>query len=232
MAPAPRFLGTLLPAANRVVEPVTAALLRGLPVTPLFTRIAGHDEAAPLMAAGLLAEARPDAIVLAEGGGLATGLEGDRALVAAITARTGIPADTPGLALLRTLRRLDIWRVGLIGPHPRAVNAALVRGLAAEGIAVPAEASIGLDDTLSHAAVSAEEIRAMARRVARAPAVQAVLAWNTGMAAAPLAAALESELGLPVLDSVALGVLGGLEAAGLAARPEARWGLVFAEPVR
>ena len=38
--PAPQLLGIMLPSANTVVEPVTMEILRGLGVTPVFTRFA------------------------------------------------------------------------------------------------------------------------------------------------------------------------------------------------
>lgn len=74
---APQLLGIMLPSANTVVEPVTTAILRGLGITPLFTRFAKrgasdpspdqHDLDALLAAADLLADARPAAIILAAG---------------------------------------------------------------------------------------------------------------------------------------------------------------------
>lgn len=235
--PSPRLLATLLPSANTVVERTTIALLRDLPVAPLFTRVPkrgavdpfpdSHDTERLLAAAELLADARPDAIVLSAGKGAVIGLEHDRALVAAIRARFGIPVDTPGLALTRALAALGVARIGLIGPHARDYNACATRGLAAEGIEVLAEASLGLKDNLSFASVRADVVAAMARQVARAPGVGAVVAWNTNCLAAHLAAGLEAELGIPVLDATALGVWGGLSVAGIAARPGPGWGRLF-----
>jgi maleate isomerase len=237
LPPAPRLLATLLPSANTVVERTTIALLHGLKVAPLFTRVPkrgavdpfpdSHDTEGLLAAAELLADARPDAIVLSAGKGAAIGLEHDRALVAAIRGRFGIPADTPGLALLRALAALGITRIGLIGPHARGFNDRVAQGLAAEGITVLAQAALGLADNLAFASVRGDVLAAMARQVARAEGVQAVVAWNTNSAAAPLAATLEAELGLPLLDATALGVWGGLGVAGIAARPGPGWGRLF-----
>jgi len=53
------------------------------------------------------------------------------------------------------------------------------------------------------------------RRAERAKGVQAVVAWNTNCFAAPLAAGLEAELGVPVLDATLLGVWDGLRLAGV-----------------
>ena len=231
------LLATILPSANTVVERTTIAMLHGLPVAPLFTRMAtrgatdpfpdSHDTQALLDAAALLADARPEAIVLSAGKGAVIGIDHDRALVAAIADRTGIAADTPGLALLRALRALSARRIALIGPHDAGYNMRTARGLAAEGIETLAEASLGLADNLSFASTGFEAIAAMARQVARVPALQAVVAWNTNCAAAPLAAQLEAELGLPVLDATALGIWGGLGVAGISVRPGPEWGRLF-----
>ena len=238
LLPSPRhLLATILPSANTVVERTTIAMLGGLPVAPLFTRMAKrgatdpfpdrHDMAALLDAAMLLADARPDAIVLSAGKGAVIGLDHDRALVGAISDRTGIPADTPGLALMRALRALGATRIALIGPHEAGYNARAAAGLAAEGVETLAEASLGLTDNLSFASVGFAAIAAMARRVARRPGLQAIVAWNTNCAAAPLAAQLEAELGLPLLDATALGIWGGLGVGRIRARPGSHWGRLF-----
>ena len=227
----------MLPSANRVVEPVTAALLRGLGVTPIFTRFAKrgatdpfpdrHDTDALLQAAELLADALPAAIVLSAGKGAVIGLPHDRALADAITRRTGIPAATPALAVPDALRALGgLSRIALIGPHDAAYNARAARGFAEAGIETVAEASLGIADNLAFADVGPGAIAEMARRAA-APGVQAILAWNTNCAAAPLAAAMEAELGLPFLDATSLGVWAGLRAAGISARPGPEWGRLF-----
>lgn len=238
LPPAPHLLGTILPSANTVVERVTMAMLSGTGVAPLFTRSAKrgatdpfpdrHDMDGLLAAADLLADARPQAIVFAAGKGAVVGLAQDRALAAAITQRTGIPVTTPALALPSALGALGVTRIALIGPHDRGYNLRAARGLAEAGIAMVAEESLGIADNLAFAGVGPDAIAAMARRAARAAGVQAIVAWNTNCAAAPLAATLEAELGLPLIDATALGLWAGLGAAGIAARPGPAWGRLFA----
>jgi maleate isomerase len=238
MHPAPRLLATILPSANTVVERTTQALLRGLPgVAPIFCRVAkrgavdpfpdDYDWDALLGAAGLLADAKPDAIVWSASKGAVIGLDHDRALVRRIREATGLPCDTSGLALLRALAALDATRIALIGPHARDYNLRAARGLGAEGIEMVAEASLGITDNLAFAGVGYDAVGDLARQVAR-PGVQAVVMWNTNCAAAPLAAALEAETGIPLLDATALGVWGGLAAADIAERPGPEWGRLFA----
>jgi maleate isomerase len=239
LQPAPHLLGTILPSANTVVERVTIAMLHGLGVAPLFARFAKrgatdpfpdrHDTEGLLAAAELLADAKPDAMVLSAGKGAVIGLAHDRALTEAIAARTGIPATTPALALPDALAAFGATRIALIGPHDAAYNHRAARGLAEAGIETVAEQSLGLTDNLAFASVDADAVASMARRAARAAGVQAIVAWNTNCAAAPLAAALEAELGLPFVDATALGIRAGLRAAGIAASPGPRWGRLFTD---
>jgi maleate isomerase len=237
MHPAPRLLATILPSANTVVERTTQALLRGLPgVAPIFTRIAkrgavdpfpdGYDWDALLGAAVLLADAKPDVLVWSASKGAVIGLAHDRELVHRVRESTGLPCDTSGLALLRALSALGATRIALIGPHARDHNLRAARGLAVEGIEMVAEASMGITDNLAFASVGYQAVAGLVRQVAK-PGVQAVVMWNTNCAAAPLAAALEAETGIPLLDATALGVWGGLAAARITGRPGAEWGRLF-----
>jgi len=240
LLPPPRHrLATLLPSANIVVETLTQALLRPMPeVAALFTRIpkrgAGdpfpdsHDWSALEDAAALLADAKPDALIFNAGKGAAIGLAQDRELAARIWQKFGLPLTTPGLALIRALRVLNIQKIALAGPHKQSYNHSVSIGLAVEGIETVAEASLGLTDNLSYAGVDRAELAMMIRRVGRAKGVQAVVVWNTNCFAAPLAAGLEAELGIPVLDATALGVWDGLRLAGVGARLAPEWGRLFA----
>ncbi|NKC30829.1 aspartate racemase/maleate isomerase family protein [Falsiroseomonas selenitidurans] len=237
MPPAPLLLATILPSANTVVERTTQALLRHLPgVLPSFTRVAkrgavdpfpdSYDWDALLGAAALLADARPAALVWSASKGAVIGLRHDRELVARIRDATGLPCATAGLALLEALGALRARRVALIGPHTREYNLRAARGLAMEGVEMVAEASLGMTDNLSFASLDHAGVAALARQVAR-PGVEAIILWNTNCAGAALAAGLEAECGIPLLDATALGVWGGLRAAGIAETPGPEWGRLF-----
>src|SRR3954452_22838289 len=102
----------LTPSSNTELEPLTAEMLRGQPVSAHFARFrvlainlgatatAQFDPAPVIAAAELLADAKVHAICWNGTSGAWLGLEQDRALAAAITARTGIPATTATLALM------------------------------------------------------------------------------------------------------------------------------------
>ena len=55
-----------------------------------------------------------------------------------------------------------------------------------------------------------------------------LLAWCTNYPAAPLAADIEAETGIPFWDATALGLLAALQAAGIAERPGPAWGSMLA----
>ncbi|PZW42316.1 maleate isomerase [Humitalea rosea] len=233
MPPKPRLIGTITPSGNTVVERTTQAMLRDLPeAAALFARIPVHGERDPfpdsynldamLVAAALLAHARPDAIIWNGSKGGSIGLEHDRDLVARITQATGIPADTSGLALLRALERAGVRAIGLLTPYAEGPQHRLVERLGRDGVAVVAERHLGMTDNLSYASVGYETILSQAQALA-AGRPDVLLAWCTNYPAAPLAAEVEAETGIPLWDATALGLLGGLGLAGVTARPVG-WG--------
>lgn len=234
-------LGMLTPSSNTVLEPLTAAMLADLPgASAHFSRFrvvainlgAGSrgqfDPAPVVVAAELLADAKVDAICWNGTSGAWLGLEVDRALCAAITARTGIPATTATLALLDALRRLGARRYGLVTPYLGEVQAAITARWAAEaGLDCAAERHLGDPGNLSFAAHGEAVVRRMAREVAAARP-EAVVIHCTNFRGGRIAPELEAELGLPVLDSVAVALWGAILAAGGDAKPLARrWGRVF-----
>jgi maleate isomerase len=230
----PVAIATITPSGNTVVERTTIAMLRNLPgVAPLFSRLPVHgttdafpdsyDEAGMGEAARLLSHAKPAAIVWNGSKGGAIGLQHDEALAIGLRLGTGIPADTSGLMLRRMMQQHGFRRIGLVTPYTAAYQARLQAGFAAEGWEVAGESFLGMTDNLSYASVPFARIAEQAREVA-ASRPDVLLAWCTNYAAAPVAAEIEAETGIPFWDATALGVLAGLEAAGVSERPGAEWG--------
>lgn len=234
-----RWLATLLPSANRVVEPVTSAVLLGQGVGALFTRVPKrgavdplpdrHDISALLQGAALLADAKPDGLVFSAGKGAAIGIHHDRDLIARIEGETGLRATTPALVLLEYCERHGIHRIVLAGPHDAAYNDRVRTGLHNSGLDTIAEVSLGLTDNLAFAAVPRETLANMIRHAAAVPGVQAVVAWNTNCLLPPIVADLERETGVTVLDATLLGLWGGLRMTSGRILPDATWGRLFSE---
>jgi maleate isomerase len=242
MAPGPRtLLGMLTPSSNTVLEPVTAAMLSGLPdVTAHFARFRvteismrdralGQFEIEPILAAcDLLADARVASIAWNGTSASWLGLDRDRALCAAIEARTGIGATTSVLALAEVFRLAGVTRYGLVTPYLDEIQERILPNLAREGFDCVAERHLRDRGNFSFSEYSEEAIAALVREVARARP-QAVVVLCTNMRGAPVVEALERELGILVLDSVATALWGSLRRAGVDARRVRGWGRLFGE---
>lgn len=235
-----RFIGTITPSGNTVVERVTLGILRDLPeVSAHFSRtpVFGSSDPSPdryamegfIAASRLLAHAAPNVLVWNGSKGAGIGFDHDRALVTAIQADTGIRATTSIIGLAELLAAGNIRRLGIVTPYSDEAQKKTLECLAREGYECVAEAHAGLSDNLSYASVPADQIAAMAREVSK-KSPQAIVCLCTNFPAAVMAAPLEAELGLPVYDSTALGVWHALKLAGADTRPAAAlWGSLFAQ---
>ncbi len=231
-------IGTITPSGNIVVERMAAAILRDFPmVSGHFSRIRvvgstdaysdDYDWDGMLGAAELLSHAKPNVICWNGSKGGSIGFDADRSLVARIEASTGIPACTSTLAIEELFRRNNVARFGLVTPYGAAYASKIPPHFAREGFACVAEAHSGLTDNFSYCTVPDAEIVAMIRGVA-ASAPDVIITYCTNFPAAHLAAALEAELGIPIYDSVSVGVWKALRLIGLPTTPGRRWGSAFA----
>ncbi len=235
-------LGMLTPSSNTVLEPVTSAMLAGLPeVTAHFGRfrvteislsdqaLGQFDTAAVLAAARLLADARVDVIAWNGTSSGWLGFGADEALCAAITAETGIQATTSVLALNEAMRASGVRGFGLVTPYLHEVQERILANYAAAGLPCVAERHLNDPGNFSFAEVTEERIAAMVREVAAA-GPDCISTFCTNLRAAPLVAGLEAELGVPIYDTIAVVVWKSLCLAGVDARRVAGWGRVMGLP--
>jgi maleate isomerase len=232
-----KAIGMITPSANIVVERVTQAILRDFPeASGHFSRtpVVGssdnykddYDWDAMLGAARLLAHAKLDVICWNGSKGVGLGFESEYALCERITAETGIAATTSVLALETVLQQRKVKSIGLVSPHTDTYQAKMVTALQQRGFPVAAEGHAGFSDNFSYCTVPDEDILRMVRDVAKAKP-DAIVTFCTNFPAAHLAAPLEQELGIPVYDTVSIGVWDALRRAGVATAPGARWGSLF-----
>lgn len=237
--PSSARLGMLTPSSNTVLEPMTSAMLAGLPdVTAHFSRfrvteIALSDQALKqfddteiLRAAELLAHAKVDVIAWNGTSAAWLGFDQDERLCERIQSATGIPACTSVLAFRDVFTRTSVKRVGLVTPYRDDVQARIIANWSAAGFACPAERHLRLQDNFSFATVEPDEIATMARAVV-SEGCDAVAIVCTNMRGAAIAAPLEAELGVPVYDSVAVTLFQSLRMAGQDPRTVEGWGGVF-----
>ena len=235
------LLGMLTPSSNTVLEPVTSAMLSGLPeVSAHFGRfkvteialseraLGQFDDGEILRAAELLSHAKLDCIGWNGTSSGWLGFDADERLCRRITEATGIPACTSVLALNEIFRATGVARFGLVSPYLDDVQRRIVANYARSGFECAAERHLGLQDNYSFSEVSADQLRAMAREVARARP-QAITIFCTNLRGAPLAEELERELGIPVYDSIATVVWKSLKLAGVDTRRVRGWGRLFRE---
>jgi maleate cis-trans isomerase len=203
-------LGVLVPSGNAVAEPELRAMLPpevGMVVTRLPLR--GSSEAELLAmagslesAAGLLADARPDAIafhctaVSTFDPAMADGLR------RRIKAATGLPALATADALLAAVAKLGARRVLLVTPYIEAVHAREAAFLEANGMRVVGGSCMGIDTNAEMAGISPAAIGAQARAaLAAAPHADLCLVSCTAIRSGAAIGGMEAELGVPVVTS-------------------------------
>lgn len=234
------FLGMLTPSSNTILEPVTTAMVAGLPeVTAHFSRfkvteialsgpaLAQFDDSEILRAAELLAHAKVNVIAWNGTSSGWLGFERDVRLCERITRATGIPACTAMLALNEVLEKTSAKRVAFVTPYLDDVQARINANYENAGFRVVAERHLGMQDNFSFSTVTDTQMRAMIRDIAAArPDAIAIICTN--MRGAPLAAELEAAHGIPVYDTVSTTVWKSLKIAGIDTDRVKSWGRIFA----
>jgi maleate isomerase len=236
-----KLIGMLTPSSNTVLEPVTAAMLAGLPdVSAHFGRfrvteislnekaLAQFDDTPILAAAELLADARVGAIVWNGTSSSWLGLEADRELCRRIEARTGATAGTSVLALMEIFRATGVKRYGLVTPYLDDVQAKIVANFEREGLACAAERHLGERVNYAFSDFDEATISRLIREVAVAKP-DAITVLCTNMRGGPIVAELERELGIPIYDTVATAVWTGLKLVGEKPSRVEGWGSLFAD---
>jgi maleate isomerase len=203
-------LGVLVPSGNAVAEPELRAMLPpevGMVVARLPLR--GSSEAELLAmagslesAAGLLADARPDAIafhctaVSTFDPAMADGLR------QRIKAATGLPALATADALLAAVAKLGARRVLLVTPYIEAVHAREASFLEANGAPVVGGSCMGINTNAEMAGISPAAIGAQARAaLAAVPHADLCLVSCTAIRSGAAIGGMEAELGVPVVTS-------------------------------
>ncbi|MDH2401235.1 aspartate/glutamate racemase family protein [Bradyrhizobium sp. SSUT18] len=233
----------LTPSSNSVLEPVTCAMLAGAPgISAHFSRfrvteialdaqaLDQFDPSRMLPMADLLADAKVDAVAWNGTSASWLGIERDRSLCEAISARTGKPATTSTLACIDAVRSSGAQRVGFVTPYTDDVQLRIGKVWASDGIACHAERHLGLRDNFSFGEVKPAEIADMIRAVA-AEGCDAIVILCTNMDGAAITEALERELNVLILDSVAVTLWRTLLLAKADPRLLSGWGRVFQSPL-
>lgn len=235
------LIGVLTPSSNTALEPLTCAMLAGLPeVSAHFGRfrvteislgakaLNQFDADAIIEAARMLADARVDVIAWSGTSSGWLGFEADLALCKRITQETGIPACTSVLALNEILELTGQKRFGLVTPYLDDVQAKIVENYHRNGYDCVGERHLGKQVNFEFSEVTPDQITSMARDV-MADRPQCISTFCTNLRAAHLVPALEAELGVPVYDTVSTAIWKALRMCGVDTRRVVGWGRLFTE---
>lgn len=233
------LLGMLTPSSNTVLEPVTSAMLRGVPhasahfgrfrVTEIAmseSALAQFNDTEILAAAELLSHGKMSTIGWNGTSSGWLGFDTDERLCASIEQRTGIAACTSVLALNEIFRLKGVQRFGLVTPYRDDVQQRIIDNYRQAGFECVAEKHLGKQDNFSFSEVSEDQIRTMVRAVAAARP-QAIAIFCTNLRGAPVVAELESELGIPIYDTIATVVWKSLKMSGADPSQIQGWGSLF-----
>ncbi len=234
------LLGMLTPSSNTVLEPMTTAMLDGLPeVSAHFGRfrvteislddgaLGQFDQDARLAAADLLADAQCNVIAWNGTSAGWMGFAHDEELCRRITERTGAAATSSILANNDLFRRHDVKRFGLVTPYTDDVQGRIIANYTEAGFECVAERHLGISRNFDFSEVSEDTIAGMIDDVAAAEP-EAISVICTNLRGARLAERMEQRHGIPIYDSISVVVLRALELAGADPKRVTGWGRIFA----
>jgi maleate isomerase len=155
------------------------------------------------------------------------GTEADRAICAAITAETGIPATTGTLAQYEAFRAHGIRRYALAVPYLAEVRDLVLDVYGGEGFECVSNAHLGISDNFAFAELSLDVLRELIRK-ADHPDAEAIVVICTNLAAARVVEELEQELGKPIHDSLVVSLWHPLRMIGWQ-QPIPGWGRLMRE---
>lgn len=235
------LLGVLTPSSNTALEPLTSAIVSGLPgVSAHFsrftvTRISLEDQALGqfddtkiLAAAKLLADARVDVIGWSGTAAGWMGFDQDRTLCRRIEDATGIPATTSVLALNEILTLSGRRKFAVVCPYTEDVEARIVANYLKEGFDCVASSRLDISENFAYSEVSAETLTRQLKEVA-ATQPDAIATYCTNLRAAHLVPQWEAEFGIPVFDTVSTVVWKMLRMTGHDPASISGWGRLFQE---
>jgi len=235
-------IGMLTPSSNTVLEPYTTAMLEayGERASVHFGRFRVKEismseasqtqfvEEPILQAANHLADA--DVNVIAWNGTSAgwLGFDKDEKLCRTIASETGIPATSTTLALNEIIKLTGARTMALVTPYLTEIQDRIIQNYKDFGVDVIADRRLEDHGNFSFAEYSPELIAGLVRDVAiSTPDVIAIVCTN--FRGAPVVSRLEEELGILIIDSVALTLWSTIRMVGLDPAEIKGWGRLFQE---
>jgi len=238
-----RRIGMIVPSSNTVLEPETMRLCAtyGDDLSVHFARVGvlrivaseasdsqfGFDGL--LSAARLLAGTRPDAILWNGTAASWLGIERDAALAEEMAQVTAHVCTTTMLLYRAAFAEMGVRKLALVTPYTPEIQARVVANLEGLGLEVVAERHLGDAGNFSYGEYSTDFVAQELRSAIAEARPDAAAVMCTNYRGARAAHLVEAETGVPVLDSVALTLWGGLALAGLPPERLAAHGSLFSE---
>lgn len=146
-----------------------------------------------------------DLHVIAFGGTSATFLNGpgwDRKILERMSAHSdGLPVTCTSTAAVKALKAISATRISFVAPYVEAVTERGARFFQGSGFDVLNSASMGIDDDHAIGAVPLDQVYDFTRRHAR-PEADAIFISCTNLRTVGAIAALEEDLGVPVVSAI------------------------------
>ena len=233
-------VGMLTPSSNTVLEPCTSAMFAALggAATVHYARFrvveismseASQSQFAidPILeAAARLAEAKVGCIAWNGTSAAWLGLDKDRELCRRIEDNTGIVATSTMLAFEEYYQTQQVGRLGLVTPYLSEIQERIIANCAERGIEVVADRRLEDPGNFSFAEHGRDLIRSMVWDVVTAePDVISIVCTN--FRGAEIAAEMETETGIPVIDSVAITAAKAMNSIGVDPSQVSEWGSIF-----
>lgn len=159
----------------------------------------------------------PDALLYAcTASSIVKGVEGDRALIAKLTAQTGVPCTSIAEAIVRAFGQLGTRRICIASPYPAKFDQMETDFFTGAGLEVVNVEGLDIADPADMCDVPPGEIYRFARSVWD-PAADAMLVTCAAFRGQSVVAALEEDLGVPVVTSLTASLWAGLRIAGVMA---------------
>lgn len=204
-------IGLIIPSTNTINEPefwrlaprgVTIHAARATSAGPFSEAYFQRLRDSGMRCAEDLATAEVD--VIAYGCTSGSILQPLEEIVEGVQGRTGIPTVATAGAVIAALRALEVHRVAVATPYVDFINEAEREFLSRHGFAVTSLHGLGLGETQEErraiGRVPPEHVYRMARRADR-PEAEAIFISCTNLATLDVIAAIEADLGKPVVTS-------------------------------
>lgn len=207
-------IGLIVPSTNSVVEPeLSAHAPTGVAFyatrVPVAEVTSEADKVASIVAmrdrlpaaAAELGSLGPDVLAYAcTSGSFLEGRDVDAQTCAELRAASGAPSYTTSTAVVAALRTLGATRLAVVTPYVAPVAGGAVKYLQQNGFEVVARSDLGLLSNLDKGRLAPDISTGLCREIDTGTA-QAVMISCTNWRTLDDIAALESELGLPVVSS-------------------------------